>query len=89
MILLVATTFPPFCEETVVTVDRVFNDADDAEVRVEEDILDARGPCPIILLAKGSLEVLLDVGRDGAVYMRVRPGPCAISIAGHDINQGK
>jgi hypothetical protein len=84
--LLVAITLPPFCVDAVVTVASVFSDADDAEVRVELDIFDERGPCPLILLEKGSLEVLLDVDRGGAVYMRVSPGPCAVSIAANDIN---
>lgn len=51
----------------VVEVDRVFKDAEDADVSVEEDILEDRGPCPIILLGKGSLKVLVDVDRVGAV----------------------
>lgn len=51
----------------VVEVDRVFRDAEDADVSVEEDILEDRGPYPIILLGKGSLEVLVDVDRVGAV----------------------
>lgn len=89
MILFVATTFPPFCDDNVVVVESVFSDADDAEVRVDEDIFDDRGPCPIILLGKGSFEVLLDVVRDGAVDMRVRPGPCAISSTAHDIKRRK
>lgn len=51
----------------VVEVDRVFNDAEDADVSVEDDILEDRSPCPITLFEKGSLEVLVDVGRVGAV----------------------
>lgn len=63
---------------------RVLIEADEAEVRVDWDILEFRGPCPIILLGKGSLEALVVVDTPrcgGAVYMRDRSGPCAISIA--------
>lgn len=66
MILFVATTLLPFWD-MVVEVDRVFKDPEDADVSVEEDILEDRGPCPIILFGKGSLEVLVDVDRVGAV----------------------
>jgi uncharacterized membrane protein len=87
MILLVATTWPTtvVAEERVLlfvaVVARVWREAVDAEARVELDILDDLGPCPIVL-GKGSLEVLLEDGIDGAVYMRVTPGPCAISAVG-------
>ena len=59
----------------VVTALRVLREAEDWEVRVDWDILEFRGPCPFILVGKGSLEARVVVGPrcGGAVYMR----PCA------------
>lgn len=64
MMLLVAMTVPlPWLVPvvTVLSVFRVLSEAEEAEVRVDCDILEFRGPCPIILLGKGSLEAALEV----------------------------
>lgn len=49
MMLLVAMTVPEPWLVPVVTVLRVLSEAEEAEVRVDWDILEFRGPCPIIL----------------------------------------
>jgi len=48
--LLVAMTVPLPWLVAVETWDRVFRDAEEAEVRVDWDIFEDLGPCPFILL---------------------------------------